>query len=373
VLAILYRGLWLLLLPVLAACTEMPRGAAIESEILADAELAAPTFQLVRVTRATVPALRGWPEPDGQGGNGWIDASRGPLSPVIREGDRVDLTIWDSQANSLITGPTSNVVTMPELAVSADGAIFVPYVGDIVIRGMTPESSRQEIQTRLAPIAPDAQVQLSLASGVQNSVSFVAGVASPGTYPLPDRNTSLLGALALAGGVDSGLRNPTIALVRGSATYRIPADALYASAGRNTRLQGGDKIIVQDDDRSFTALGASGVENLVYFPKTDLTALEAISLMGGVDARRADPRAILVLREFEPARLNATASGPTHEDVIFAIDMTTADGLFAARNFAIRPGDTILATESQITNLSTLLTLVGQTFGLTTSITAVAQ
>jgi len=349
----------------------MPRGAAIEREIVEESSEAEPTFQVVSVNRNNTPVLRSWPNPHSH--RQWIATSRGPASPVIRAGDVVDITVWDNQVNSLITGPTSNMITMPGMVVSAAGTVFVPYIDEVDIRGMTPQQARSAVQERLTVIAPDAQVHLNMVSGAENSVSFVAGVNTPGSYPLPDRNTTILSGLALAGGVDADLRNPSVSLIRGSATYQIPADELYASASNNTRLYGGDKIIVQEDKRSFTALGASGTEDIIYFPKESLSALEAVSLIGGIDVRRADPRGILILREFTGSSLNTTTLGPTHEDVVFAIDLTSADGLFAARNFAVLPEDTVLATESEITGLSTLLTLIGQTFGLTTSITAIAE
>lgn len=51
--------------------------------------------------------------------------------------------------------------------------------------------------------------------------------------------------------------------------------------------------------------------------------------------------------------------------MVFAFDLTSADGLFAARKFEIEPGDTVLATESPVNNARTILGLVGTTFGLT--------
>jgi polysaccharide export outer membrane protein len=52
------------------------------------------------------------------------------------------------------------------------------------------------------------------------------------------------------------------------------------------------------------------------------------------------------------------------EQVIFTFDLTSADGLFAARNFQINPDDTILATESPVTATRTVLGLVGAVFGM---------
>jgi polysaccharide export outer membrane protein len=58
--------------------------------------------------------------------------------------------------------------------------------------------------------------------------------------------------------------------------------------------------------------------------------------------------------------------------VVFTFDLTSADGLFAARQFQIQSGDTVLATESPVTNARTILGLFGSVFGVTAQATAVA-
>jgi polysaccharide export outer membrane protein len=56
--------------------------------------------------------------------------------------------------------------------------------------------------------------------------------------------------------------------------------------------------------------------------------------------------------------------GPDQARVVFAVDLTTADGLFSARNFNIHSGDLVLVTESPITSAQTIFGLVGSVFGL---------
>ena len=50
--------------------------------------------------------------------------------------------------------------------------------------------------------------------------------------------------------------------------------------------------------------------------------------------------------------------------MVFTVDLTSADGLFSARNFRIHPGDLVLVTESPVTWAQTILGLVGSVFGL---------
>lgn len=347
----------------LAACS-LPRGAALQSEVLDEARSDNPSFQVVAVTRANMPTVSRWPATGGNGDYHWLDATGGPSSSMIRSGDRVNVVIWDSQENSLLTAPTEKATSLNNIEVAPNGSIFLPYINDVFVSGMTPATARERIQAQLEPIVPSAQVQLSMTQGIGNSVDLVAGVQKPGSYPLPSRNYSVLSLLAAGGGISPSLKRPKVRLMRGGATYQIPAHLLYASAAKNTTLRPRDTVIVEEDDRVFTALGASGTEDLISFPKEEVTALEAISLMGGLSDSRADPKGVLVLREYSPLDVRLDDSGPDRAQVIFTFDLTTADGLFAARQFQINPQDTVLATESPVTKAQTIFGLIGSGFGL---------
>lgn len=347
----------------LTACS-LPRGAAISSEILKEKNAEQPTYSVVPVTRSNMVQLAGWPVTGWAGHYRWLRNSRGPNSPVIRAGDRLNLVIWDSQENSLLATEGQKLVNMPDLVVSSAGTIFVPYLNKISVVGKTPDQARSVIQDSIVSIAASAQVQLSVTPGKQNSADLVTGVAKPGTYPLPDRNYSILSLLALGGGIAPSLRNPLVRLIRGGKTYETPAAALFSDASKNIILRGDDKVLVQEDKRYFTALGATGVENLIYFDKEDITSIEALSMIGGLTDTRADLKGVLVLREYPARALRSDGTGPEMQQVIFVFDLTSADGLFASRNFKINPNDTILATESAVTKASTILAIIGSALGI---------
>ena len=348
----------------LSACN-VPRGAALSKEVVREARSENPTVDVVVVTRAKVPVVNAWPVTGWHGHYHWIGASHGHDSKVIRPGDTVNLSIWDSQPNSLLTNDAEKAVRMEGLEVSGGGAIFVPYIDTVKISGLTPDQARRRIQTRLEPVVPSAQVQLTMAAGFGNSVDLVSGVNAPGTYPMPNQNFTVLSLIAQGGGISTNLRNPLVRLIRGSNTYEIRSESLFSRAQQNTRLFGGDKIVVTEDDRYFTAVGASGTEDIIYFPKEHVTALEAISLMGGLIDTRADPQGVLILREYDALDVRYDDTGPSRQQVVFAFDITSADGLFAARNFRVNPGDTVLATESPAVKAQTILSLFGSALGIT--------
>lgn len=357
-------------LTVVAGCS-LPRGAALQSEIVNSATRDDAPYAVYPVTRATVGIFATWPH--WYGYRTWVGSTRGPASPVIRAGDRLDLVIWDNSENSLLLSPGAKVVDMQGIVVSPDGSVFVPYLDKIYVAGQSPDRAREIIQARLSEILPSSQVQLAYTAGAKSSVSLVGGVASPGVFPLPDRNFTILNLISAGGGVPPAMRNPQVTLTRGGTSYVTSLGRLYDDPSLDVVLQGRDKVIVEEDKRFFQALGASGSEDLIYFEKDAINALEAVSLIGGLDDTRADPKGVLILREYQSGHVRADGRGPSRSDVVFTIDLTTADGLFSARKFHIEPEDVVLVTESPVTKAQTVFRLIGSAFGVVNTASRAVQ
>lgn len=356
-----------LLLGFLGACS-LPRGAVLLNEVVKEKDSETPTYQVVHVTRDKLPVLAEWPGTSGEISYHWPTSTRGPHSGVIRSGDTVNLIIWDNDENSLLTSLEQKSTEMRGLSVSSSGTIFVPYLTDVVITGMTPKDARRHIQKQLEVISPSAQVQLVHNPGEENSVDLVTGVPKPGSYPLASRNTSILSLLSLGGGISESLRNPVVRLIRGAQTYNIRADDLFSTEKANIILRGGDKVLVREDERYFTSLGATGTEELVYFDREKITVLEALSMVGGFNDNRANLKGMLVLRDYDSGQVAPTPQTPDLAQVVFAFDLTAADGLFAARQFHVSPGDTVIATESPVTAARTIFGILGSAVGLANNV-----
>ncbi|WP_071675807.1 polysaccharide biosynthesis/export family protein [Nioella nitratireducens] len=350
----------------IAACS-LPRGAGVEREIIGSGDDAGADFAVYPVTRDFLPTLAEWPV-GGEADLQWITASGGSRSQIIRPGDTVSIRIWDSNDNSLLTSPGVRTVDLTEMVVSGNGTIFMPYIGDTRVSGMTPSVARESLQSSLEAIVPSAQVQLAIVAGRFNSVDLVGGVARPGTYPLPDQSYSILSLISEAGGVPPTLANPQIRLMRGGHLFGTSINRLYSEPQLDTRLQGGDRVIVEEDDRYFLSLGAAGTQAQHPFTQDVVSALDAISIIGGVSASRADPEGILILREYPDSALRAGERGPRQERVVFTLDLTTSDGLFSARHFRIQSGDLVLATESPVSSVQTVFSLFGSAFGLANAV-----
>lgn len=349
------RGVVLTLVLALAAGCSLPRSAATQAEILRGTDAEDSTVQVVAVTRAELDELLRWPQPVGMVRHNWPTAAGQPSVRTIRAGDTVTLTIWDSQHDSLISTDAQRSVAMQNLVVSPSGRIFVPYVGEVRISGMTADTARREIESQMRIIVPDGQVQLAVTAGTANTIDVVTGVARPGRMAIPETSPTILAVLAETGGIAASLRNPLVRLFRAGQGYAIPARVLFAEPARDIVLRGGDRILVEEDQRNYIALGASGRQQVVYFEREEITALDALSTIGGLSASRANLRGVMVLREYPQAAVDRPGPGPERGSVIFTFDLTHADGLFAASNFRIAPGDVVLATESPVPAIAQVL------------------
>jgi len=349
---------------VLAACARLPAGAPVSEDVLRGADDATPEFAVYSVTRAFLPTVAEWPATGKQERLTWIGNSRGPRTQIIQPGDLLSVRIWDSSDNSLLTSSAEKVVQLSDVTVAANGSVFMPYVGKISVIGLTPGLAREAMQSALEIIVPSAQVQLNMAQGRGNSVDLVSGVGSPGAYPLPDRNFTVLSLLAAGGGVSPGLNNPQIRLLRGGAIYGTSVDKLLNNPQLDTLLRGGDQVFVEADQRYFLSFGAANEEDLHIFSKDTVSAMDAVSIMGGLNDSKADPQGLLILREYQPSALRTGVRGPRQTRVVFTVDLTSTDGLFSARKFQIQPDDLVMVTESPINDALTISNIVGSIFGL---------
>ena len=304
-----------------------------------------------RVTRYTsvVPAL-GFSE-------GFLNA--GVVgSDTIRPGDTLGLRIWENVETGLLSGTEAGATVLEEVQVDGSGFIFVPYAGRIRAAGNTTEAIRRLITERLAEQTPDPQVLVTRVAGDGATVSLIGGVGGQGVYPIERPTRTLTAMLAAAGGVTIEPEIAQLTVTRGNQQGRVWLQDLYENPSLDVALRAGDRILVEADTRSFTALGATGAQNKVPFDTQSISAIEAIARVGGLNPNLADPTGVFVFRN-EPAEIANQLLG--REDLIgaqrlvYVLDLTEPNGMFLARDFPIRDGDTVYVTEAPYTQFSKVI------------------
>ena len=175
----------------------------------------------------------------------WVDdyappaATDGPRDGyVIAQGDTLQVRVFNQDAMSA------------KAKVRADGMVTLPFLNDVKAAGYTPTVLAEQLQTRFKDFVNTPVVTISLEEARPQLVSVLGEVARPGQFPLAPARSSVLEALALAGGLTEYAKKDRIFVLRQGDTatrIRFRYEALSHADGRapGFRLQDGDVIVVE--------------------------------------------------------------------------------------------------------------------------------
>ncbi|WP_179378589.1 polysaccharide biosynthesis/export family protein [Jannaschia marina] len=299
---------------------------------------------------------------------------------TIRPGDTLGLIIYENVEDGLLTNAGASASLIDEVQVDASGMIFIPYAGRLRAAGSTPEALRRLITRRLDEQTPDPQVVVRRLAGDGATVNVVGGTGQQGVFPIERPTRTLTGMIAAAGGVAIP---PDVALVnvqRGSRTETAYLSDLFKNPGMDIALRNGDTIFVEQDTRAFSVLGATGTQTRLEFETEVITAIEALAQVGGLNPVLANPTGVFVFRN-EPQEIAQAVMGRDDlvgtQRVVYVLDLTEPNGMFDARDFIIRDGDTIYVTEAPIVawnrSVAALFGSLGQITGAATTVSSLGN
>lgn len=99
-------------------------------------------------------------------------------------------------------------------AVSSTGSLPHPMLGEFPVAGKTVAETEQMFRAALSPYIKDPMIRVTVAANRQQRIHVLGEVAKPGVYPLVEADTSLIEALALAGGLSIDARGSNIVVIR---------------------------------------------------------------------------------------------------------------------------------------------------------------
>jgi polysaccharide export outer membrane protein len=285
----------------------------------------------------------------------------------VRPGDVLGLSIWENVDDGLLASMGSSSTNLQQLQVDSQGYIFVPYAGRIKAAGNSPDELRRIITQKLETQTPDPQVMVTRVAGDGATVSVMGKVNGQGVYPIERPTRTLSTMLSKAGGVSIEPEVAVVTVKRGNASGKVWLRDLYSSSRNDIALRPGDIILVEEDERSFTALGALGGQTKVPLGNDQINAIEAIAMVGGLSTQLADPKGLFILRD-EPQSVARAVLGRNDiygtQRMAYVLDLTKPDGMFLARDFVIRDSDTVYVTEAPFVQwqktLNSILTPVTQ-------------
>jgi len=298
-----------------------------------------------------------------------------PAGTVIGSGDILDIAVWEAPP-AVLFGATSvdarlaanpmvaQSAAIPQQMVGEDGTISVPFIGQLPVRGRTPQQVERLITSRLTGRAHAPQAVVRVVQNDSRSVTILGEVVTSRRMPLTPRGERLLDALAAAGGSRQPIGKMTVQLARNGRTAAMPLDTVIRDPAQNVVLQPGDVVTALFQPYSFIALGAVAQNAEVPFEGGGLSLAQALGRIGGLRDDRASIHGVFIFRLEDPAALppaiaasaRRTAAGKI--PVIYRLDMSNGTALFAAQDFQIQNRDVIYVSNAPLADFQKFLTTV---------------
>ncbi|WP_112322556.1 polysaccharide biosynthesis/export family protein [Oceanibium sediminis] len=293
-------------------------------------------------------------------------------SDAINAGDTLSITVWENVDNGLLVGTGQKLAVLQEIQVDQKGNIFMPYAGTLSAAGKTPAELRMLITEELGIQTPDPQVEVRRLIGDGATINLIGGVGAQGVYPVQPSTSRLAAMIARAGGVTVNPDVATVTVRRDGRSGTVYLQDIYDNPSFDIALRAGDTIIVEEDRRSFTAMGATGTQALVPFPFGDINVVEALAAVGGLNGTLSDPTGIFIFRRERESIARKVTGDPAvgaEEPFAYVIDLTNPGGIFLAKDFQIRDGDTIYITEAPFVAWTRVLDATSRTLNFATVLT----
>ncbi len=213
----------------------------------------------------------------------------------------VALPVWPQSMREIIgPGDTVRVSTYrhPELTTEARlsdrGELGVPLVGQVTLKGLTPDQAAKLIADKLkrGNFLVDPQIIVRVIEARSRQISILGYVKNPGRYVLDGSAAKISDVIAMAGGLEiSGSNKIIIQRSEAGKTQTVNVDLLSIIEGdssKNVEVHGGDSVFVPR--AAIVYVYGEVMKGGAYRIEPNMTVMQAISLAGGITPRGSESR-----------------------------------------------------------------------------------
>ncbi|MGB1310442.1 MAG: polysaccharide biosynthesis/export family protein [Leucothrix sp.] len=156
---------------------------------------------------------------------------------MISEQDRLDVTVFKVPE-----------LSATDLTVESNGAISLPLLGSVVVRGLSITQAERKIAGLLSKsYMQDPKVTVTRKEQAFKRVTVEGAVTTPGVFPITGRMT-FLQAIALAQGITNLANDKGIVVFRNGRQYGVNLDLIRKGKAPDPILQNDDRIVVLKSD-----------------------------------------------------------------------------------------------------------------------------
>ncbi len=366
------NSVYLTLLAGLAGCATLPSsgptGKQIEKSAVAPKD--GVPIQVVEIRGAAdVPAGAGSASP------ATILPQAAPTpTDMVGPGDVLDINIYEAGVTLFASGtpataagqlsaPGVQVQKLPPTRIDDLGDITIPYAGTMHVAGLTTGEIEATIRNSLRRLSQNPQVIVTLNQAITNTVIVGGEVARPGRLVLQTNRESLSDVIALAGGYRGESKDLMVRIMRGATSADVRINDMVENPALDVRIRPGDRLMLVDDPRTYSLLGASGRVEQVPFRRSTVSLAEAIATAGGANPNLGDPAAIFLFRYV----LDADGKEVPR---VYHINMMQTGAYFIAQKFTMQDKDVLYFGNAAANQPSKLVQLISQLFSPVLTVTS---
>ncbi|HUF61410.1 MAG TPA: SLBB domain-containing protein [Verrucomicrobiales bacterium] len=280
---------------------------------------------------------------------GAVDAGKDPTFATFSSGRRVTASMRSPNQRAFTLGPGDQIEiqlegqpeTIEQTLVMPDGLVYYYLAEGVPAENRTVEELRLALTEELAQYEQNPLLNVTLTDVQSRNYWILGQVVSPGTYSL-NQPTTLVQALAKAGGIDDRSADPNSSRANLAAAYMVrngetlPVDlerlVRHGDMSQNVYLEPGDYVYVpSSQDASVYVLGDVPRPSSVGY-RNNLTMVAAIAQAGGLNPTAYKQKLVII----RGALYEPSVAVVNFDDIIKG----------QATNFQLHPGDIVWVSKS---------------------------
>ncbi|MDP1748910.1 MAG: polysaccharide biosynthesis/export family protein [Reyranella sp.] len=347
-----------------AACTALPGDGPWMGGAQGTSTEALP-FDVIDLTPTTIAAYRQPESIDRPSVTSSLSAG-GKIS--VAPGDAIKVRIFEPYEGSIFPTIQKPGADFGVQRVTDAGTINIPFVGTVQVAGLDLSQIERRIAQQLNGKAQDPQVIVEFVADRTHTVMVSGDVKNPGRVSILEGVRSVVDAINRVGGPAStggggqsgamGGQTQLEVVVRRHGEVILTAQYSELLAGGDISIQKGDEIVVRPNSRVFTVLGAVLKSGNVEMTKHNLSLLEALGQVGGLNDIRANKTGVYVFR------MGDLKNNPAARARVFRLDLMQPVSIFVAQQFGMQARDVIYVTNAPLYEYDKVLTSIYRTFSI---------
>jgi len=276
---------------------------------------------------------------------------------AVAPGDVLKVRIFERYGGNIFPTLQGTGGDLGVQRVGEDGTINVPFVGTVQVAGLSLTQVEQRIVQQLGNKVQEPEVIVDFDAPHAHTVSVSGAVQKPGRLSLLDGIRTVADAINQSGG-SLVPANQLEIVVRRDGQVILRSQLSDMLAGGDIAVQKGDDIVVRRNPRVYTVLGAVMKSGNVEMLKPNISLLEALGNVGGLQDQRANKTGVYVFR------MGDLINNPTARARVFRLDLFQPVSIFVAQQFAVQARDVVYVTNAPLYEYDKVLTPIYRTFSI---------